>query len=159
MKIIYTFTVKLWKYYSLHAKKVESDNPWLVDFVIGLVKFFLRNSNKIYRKTVKSIGASWNDVCDMSKGQITSCVYWWISVKNLMTTEFCHCNKSQKIISDWICVTCCGKKIFLLFCFLQKFSSTQETICHHSVLLQLVAHHHDMLKILKQCLFAVIRAS
>ena len=40
--------------------------------------------------------------------------------KSVSTTEFCHCIKSQKIKSDWICVTCCRDKDF------QKFSNTHE---------------------------------
>ena len=51
-------------------------------------------------------------------------VYWRILWKFVSTTEFFHCNKSQKIKSDWICATCCGDKILLKRQrFSQKFST------------------------------------
>ena len=40
-------------------------------------------------------------------------VCWRIFVKIFLSaTEFCRCNKSQKIKSDCICATCCGDKDF-----------------------------------------------
>ena len=63
------------------------------------------------------------------------CVYWRIFVKNIFVsaTEFCCCNKSQKIKSDWICATCCGDKILLQQQIFTKFSSTHEAICRCNV--------------------------
>ena len=83
----------------------------------------------------------------MCTGRATSCsdkslrVYWKIFVKIFVSeTEFCRCNKSQKIMSDWICATCCGNKILLqLQRFSQKFSSTHGAICRCNVSLRHVA--------------------
>ena len=63
------------------------------------------------------------------------CVYWRIFVKNIFVsaTEFCCCNKSQKIKSNWICATCCGDKILLEQQIFTKFSSTHEAICRCNV--------------------------
>ena len=67
---------------------------------------------------------------DTSQRQIALCQYWRIFAKNIFVsaTEFCCCNKSQKIKSDWICATCCGDKILLQQQIFTKFSSTHEAI-------------------------------
>ena len=83
----------------------------------------------------------------MCTGRATSCsdkslrVYWRIFVKIFVSeTEFCRYSKSQKIMSDWICATCCGNKILLqLQRFSQKFSSTHGAICRCNVSLRHVA--------------------
>ena len=50
--------------------------------------------------------------------------------KSLSLQRKCRCNKSQKIKSGWICVTCCGDKILLQRQrSSQKLSSTREAIC------------------------------
>ena len=58
-------------------------------------------------------------------------VVWRMFVKIFVPgTDFCRCNQSQKIKSDWIRSTCCGNKILLQRQkFLQKFSGIHEAIC------------------------------
>ena len=65
---------------------------------------------------------------------IISCVLENFCEIFVSKTEFCHCNRSCKIKSVWICTICCGNK----FCcrdkdFHKKFSNTHEAICRSNM--------------------------
>ena len=62
-------------------------------------------------------------------------VYWIIFVKLFVSaTEFCRCNTSQKIKSDWSCATCWGDKFLLQRQrFSQKILQYYDAICRCNV--------------------------
>ena len=110
---LFKFSKTLGLVVTQHAKKVVSDSPGLVDFVIGLVNsvfnlpdgqvmFFLRNSNN--RRTVKSIlfVKKLLGLAEMTSGLVTASfsLPFGQAVKVIFSAP-CHHQKFSKFPSFW----------------------------------------------------------